>query len=187
MYAYCNNDPVNTVDPFGDSPFSRRLELSDYAFIHFMVQVECVVEYGWDMEIYVKGSRGRGYLDLLDVTTNEFYEVKSEGVYNAGGHIAQMQKYQVAQIANTKRNRVIPGLNIGSGITTGLTQVSGNFQYGAHDVYYYTKKPGIILYKTTYNEQRAQEYMAVGALVAITIMFPQLAPFTSSGAIPLLK
>ena len=186
MYAYCNNDPVNTVDPFGDSPFSRRLELSDYAFIHFMVQVECVVEYGWDMEIYVKGSRGRGYLDLLDVTTNEFYEVKSEGVYNALGHIAQMQKYQVAQIADTKRNRLIPGLNIGSRVRTGSTSVNGNFQYGAHDVHYALKEPGIIVYETRYNEKRAASYLAVGVLAAVAIMAPSAAPIAISGAIPLL-
>ena len=185
MFAYCNNNPVNAIDPSGDHPYSYSLELYDYAFIHFMVQVECVIEYGWDMEIYVKSDAGRGYLDLLDVTTNEYYEVKSKRTYERGGHKAQMEKYHEAIIRDTKRNRLIPGLKIGSSVTEGYTSVNGHFQYGAHDVHYHIEGPGIIIYETNYNAKRAATHLALGVLGAIGAYVPSVVLKAFSVAIPL--
>ena len=138
-----------------------------------MVQMDCYITKGWEMEVYVKGPLGKGYLDLINTKTNEYYEVKSKGVYDRGGHINQMRKYDVSTLQNSKRNRMIPNLSIGAGITRGTSTVSGSFRYGFYDVNYYTQENGLIVYETHFNAGRAALY--AGAALTIALV-PELFP-----------
>ena len=149
MFAYANNNPVCYRDSNGTSPFSA-LTFADYGTIHKIVQVMCVAEYGWEMEVYVKGPLGRGFLDLYDCDNNQYYEVKSINTANTWRTNRQMKKYDVSHIAD-KRHEVaeIPGSP-----TKGSDFVNGTFAYGIYDVTYKLERPGLITYKCDRNDQR---------------------------------
>ncbi len=173
MFAYCGNNPVMGYDPSGESPFGTNLDLSEYGFIHYMVQMDCFIKFGWEMEIYVNGSRGRGRLDLLNPLTNEYYEVKSSRAYYSGKHIDQMAKYDVATIQNTIVNRNTPGLKIGAGVTRGITKVEGFLTYGIYDIEYRSVEPGVITYDAKINEKRAALAMEISVALILLAVCPQ--------------
>ena len=152
MFAYCNNSPVFMLDPFGESPFGP-LGLADYYLLHKYVQLLCVAEFGWDMEVYVKGPLGTGRLDLYDYKTNTYYEVKTKTTVNNAKWLvdAQMTKYDHSQIAAQRYKDD----NITDSPTKGTAYVSGSFSYGMYDVYYSTYENGLIIYEPEVNYNRA--------------------------------
>ena len=153
------------------------LELYDYALIHFMVQLFCANMFDWEMEVYVRGGSGRGYLDLLDPTTNEYYEVKSKAAYERGAHLEQMAKYDVSVVQDTVGNRRMQPLNVGQGVKQGTRYVDNHFEYGFYDIHYYSIEPGLIVYETSFNYTRA----AIGlSIVLLCTLTPEILPFLAA-------
>lgn len=148
LFAYCNNDPVNNIDQSGQSPFSV-LNLADYRRIHKMVQAFCMAEYNWDMEVYVKSSGSRGFLDLYDYRKNEYYEVKSDKI-KRDRIVPQMKRYDKSVIAASRYKDA----NIIGHPKRGTTDVAGSFPYGLYDITYWTKEDGLIVYHWDLNGNR---------------------------------
>ena len=117
-------------------------------------------------------------MDLLDTSTYQYYEVKSIGAYNAGNHIQQLNKYDVASIQDTIGNCRISDLRFGAKVTRGDIYVSGFFNYGIYDVSYYTKEAGVIVYEAKVNEERLAAVMAAGAALLLLGLVPESAPAT---------
>ena len=149
LFAYCNNNPANNIDQSGQSPFSV-LNLADYRIIHKMVQAFCMVEYNWDMEVYVKGPGSRGFLDLYDYRKNEYYEVKSEKIKNDRRTKDQMRKYDKSVIAASRYKDA----NITGHPKRGTTDVAGSFPYGLYDITYWSEGDGLIVYRWDLNGNR---------------------------------
>ena len=176
MFTYCENNPVNNADVSGQSPIGV-LGLADYAAIHAIVQYKCAKNYGWYTEIYVKGRRGRGYLDLFDKRNHSYYEVKSSGAYKRSSTTRQMRKYDVAVIADTARNRnKFSSSVIGSSINRGTKNVYGRFQYGIYDVKYRLQSPGLIVYEVKVNWERATVVATVAVFAVLLAAYPAGAP-----------
>ena len=148
LFAYCNNNPANNIDQSGQSPFSV-LDLADYRIIHKMVQAFCMVEYNWDMEVYVKGPGSRGFLDLYDYRKNEYYEVKSDKIKRER-IMPQMDRYDKSVIAASRYKDA----NIIGSPKRGDTYVAGSFPYGLYDITYWTKEDGLIVYRCDLNGNR---------------------------------
>ena len=154
LYAYCANDPVNYVDPSGHSRWTRKLTLGDYRRIHNKVAdlvAWTVAQRKGKREVFVKTETGkRGYLDVLDIRNNIYYEIKSERQGNKPATIRQMARYDVSH------NRYFKypakrGTN---------KLIKGTFYYGAHLIKYkYTGDGGgLITYKVVdYSERRAKQ------------------------------
>ena len=154
LYAYCANDPVNYVDPSGHSRWTRKLTLGDYRRIHNKVAdlvAWTVAQRKGKREVFVKTKTGkRGYLDVLDIRNNIYYEIKSERQGDKPATKRQMARYDVShnkyfkEPADRGTNKLI----------------KGTFYYGAHLVQY--EYPGIdrglITYKVVdYSERRAKQ------------------------------
>ena len=167
MYAYCGNNPIAKVDKNGCSP-TGILTLKDYYIIHKMVQVACVIRYGYDMEVYVRErkkneKKGRiGYLDLYDFDNNMYYEVKSEAASGRKRTFSQMEKYDNS-IIEAKRYE---NYNITQSPSRGTNCVSGTVYYGIYDVHYELREPGLIVYTTEVNWERAISLYVLAAVVA---------------------
>ena len=123
------------------------------------------------MEVYVvkytdssqKEIDKRGYLDLYDVATNTFYEVKSRGAYAAtNGAKDQLERYSLSVVES--RKVVLKPID---SPTPGSKLVSGTFEYGLYDVSYWSEVPGVIIYKPTLNDERAKAYTSV----IVTVVF----------------
>ena len=161
LFAYCNNNPANNIDQSGQSPFSV-LNLADYRIIHKMVQAFCMVEYNWDMEVYVKGPGSRGFLDLYDYRKNEYYEVKSEKIKNDGRTVRQMERYDGSVIAASRYKDA----NIIGSPKRGKTRVGGSFPYGLYDITYWSEGEGLIVYRWDLNGNRS-----MACAVALVMIF----------------
>ena len=148
LFAYCNNNPANNIDQSGQSPFSV-LDLTDYRIIHKMVQAFCMVEYNWDMEVYVKGPGSRGFLDLYDYRKNEYYEVKSNNI-KRNRIMPQMERYDKSVIAASRYKDA----NIIGPPKRGNTAVAGSFPYGLYDITYWLDEKGLIVYRCDLNGNR---------------------------------
>ena len=57
------------------------------------------------MEIFVKGSLGKGYLDLYDQFTNTYFEIKSYYEARKYKTIVQMSKYDSSIVVKNDSNR----------------------------------------------------------------------------------
>ena len=150
MFAYCGNNPVNCSDPSGMIP-QAALSLFDYYIIHKIVQMMIVTDYGYAMEVYVKDAEGkRGFLDLYDYTTNQYYEVK-HAQYDIEATEKQMQRYDTSTIKSwmfkeyTLADSPSRGMNMG---------ISGSFAWGDYSVEYYAVAPGLIHYSISQAETR---------------------------------
>lgn len=172
MFSYCENNPVNMSDVNGQGPWSI-LTLADYSAIHAMVQIACTRKYGWISEVYVKGARGKGYLDLYDSRTRMYYEVKSLSASKRGATATQMMKYDVAKIADSRNNRArLSSANIGTGVKRGTQSVYGSFSYGIYDITYRSQSPGLIVYDVSVNWHRATAVASIAITAALMIAFP---------------
>ena len=154
LYAYCANDPVNYIDPSGHSRWTRKLTLGDYRRIHNKVAdlvAWTVAQSKGKREVFVKTKTGkRGYLDVLDIRNNIYYEIKSERQGNKPATKRQMARYDVSRNKYFKEP-ADRGTN---------KLIKGTFYYGAHLVQY--EYPGIdrglITYKVVdYSERRAKQ------------------------------
>ena len=142
-----------------------------------MVQNACAVYYNWETEIYVKGELGRGYLDLYDPNNNCYYEVKSEKEAYKSSTVTQMQKYDVAKVQDTFGNRLkLTKIFSDDSPDRGTTSAFGYIHYGIYDVEYHLEAPGLIVYKTDVNWDRAVAYVSAAVLAALVIAFPESAP-----------
>ena len=170
MFAYCNNSPISLTDSTGSLPVGY-LVLADFYFIHKRVQRECKQNKGWETEVRVTGSGKNGRLDLYDSTLNTYYEVKSRGAaYNISGNIRtstdnQMTFYDQATISSKK----VPNAN-GLQPTRGNEYVSGSFEHGVWDVEYKLEKPGLIVYNTTLNSQRASKIVVIAVAIGLAAL-----------------
>lgn len=145
MFAYCNNNPVCAADPGGMAP-QMGLSLADYYIIHKIVQLLIVGQYGYAMEVYVIDGNGkRGFLDLYDCATNQYYEVKY-AQYNPAATEKQMSRYDSATIKSWMFDDYVL---VGSPTRGTNLAISGSFTYGDHYVEYSVVAPGLIHYKTT--------------------------------------
>ena len=177
MFAYCNNNPVIFIDVSGYSPFST-LNIADYYTIHKIVQYLCCAEYGWDMEVYVKGPLGNGSLDLYDYKKNQYYEVKSLRSSTYPTTAFQMQKYDESKIAAIRYRDE----NITSSPTRGKENVRGSFMYGLYDIEYELQEDGLIAYNPIFRKDRALNVGIASILIIGTIAGPVTATF-GTGAI----
>ena len=164
-FAYCNNNPANSVDPEGYGPWTPFKNLFDYYVIHKLVQYDISGNKGflWQTEVYVKGEKGRGFLDVHDPVTNSYYEVKSKRQASKPATEEQMKKYDVAYIHDGRYFGMING-----NPKRGKEQLSGSFKYGAWDVTYQSTSSGLVAYDTEYNSERATKVntIVISALVA---------------------
>ena len=181
VFSYCENNPVNMADSSGLSPYSV-LGLLDYAAIHSKVQSECVQKKSWVAEVYVRGAKGRGYLDLYDEITGSYYEVKSLRASQRISTQRQMQKYDVATIADTPLNRMrFDSSVIGQSLKRGMQQVDGKFQYGIYDVDYWLQNNGLIEYSPRINWGRAETAVTVAGVLVLLALCPGAAPLYAAG------
>lgn len=182
VFSHCENNPVNMADSSGLSPYSV-LGLLDYAAIHSKVQSECVQKKSWVAEVYVRGAKGRGYLDLYDEITGSYYEVKSLRASQRISTQRQMQKYDVATIADTPLNRMrFDSSVIGQSLKRGMQQVDGKFQYGIYDVDYWLQNNGLIEYSPRINWGRAETAVTVAGVLVLLALCPGAAPLYAAGA-----
>ena len=164
MFAYCVNNPIRHVDSAGVSPVDL-LTIGDYYVIHKMIQADCVLKYMWDMEVYVSGPQGKGFLDLYDYRNNQYYEIKSKHAGGLPSTERQMQKYDVAKIKAKRYTN--PPLESPS---RGFQFVTGKLTYGLWDVEYKWERPGLITYETKFNWQRAGIYAAIVLSIGLGIV-----------------
>ena len=145
--------------------------------MHKYVQYLCMAEYGWDMEVYVRGPLGRGSLDLYDYESNSYYEVKTKNTVNRAKPLvdAQMAKYDSSQI-KAKRYKEA---NITNSPTRGTEFISGTFCYGIYDVNYSTKENGLIIYDPVVNKSRSLQT----AVVLVMVVCVALGRYETAAAI----
>ena len=145
--------------------------------IHVMIQIKVAIEYSWAMEVYVKGPKGSGYLDLYDSENDSYYEVKSLKEAKKSRTRNQMEKYNVASVQDTFVNRLkIPSIDTVSTLSPGEVNVSGRIKYGIYDVDYYLYAPGLIAYEHHVNWERATKYATAAVIAVLIVLFPESAP-----------
>ena len=115
---------------------------------------------GWSTEVYVKTPTGTGRLDLYDVQTNTYYEVKSKRASTRSSTEVQMKNYDASVIASKKLDSCQ-----GKTPTRGNEYVSGSFAYGMYDVHYKTQASGLIVYDTEVNYQRTLQTAVILVLI----------------------
>ena len=186
LNSYCYNNPIRFVDIGGASPMDV-LSLFDFRSIHQRVQEECHYRYGWAMEVYVKGEKGRGRLDLLDVTTNQYYEVKSHQASQSNRTKRQMEKYDVATIQGSATILLQPDLKKGESLCRGKRFVDDSFTHNIFDVKYYTVANGLIAYEAKINPQRAAVLSLVGITVGVALLAPEAAPVFAPMLSPVMQ
>ncbi len=128
------------------------MHLWDCAVVHVMVQSYCITTYGWCSEVYVKGPKGRGFLDLLDysITPYQYYEVKYENVCHTEATKKQMTKYDEAIIADSLGNRLLYGTLIGKNIVRGdRDKPKTSFTIGKYHIRIEWEEAGLISYYFT--------------------------------------
>ena len=171
-FAYCENDPVDNTDSVGYGPWVRHLSLWDYRRIHNKVAdlaAWSICNWGARREKYVKGPKGKGFLDIYNNYDNTYYEVKSRGAAYLGSTVRQMQKYDVAKPLLSKRGNV----------KRGTQYIWGTFYYGAWYVDYRLVSPGLIAYSCTWCQNRMEKAYGI-ALVAVVVI--SIATIATGGA-----
>ena len=162
MFAYCNNNPCNYYDPYGDVllPFPT---IADYYAMHQMVQMLVVMEYGFAMEVRISSPYGFGRLDLFDAENNQYYEVKHAPQHQQFMASHQKMKYDNARVTGT----MLDGYSFSGPPTPGTrTDISGSFQYQYWDVTYQSHGDGVITYEWALNEQRYNKHVGTVATFA---------------------
>ena len=165
MFAYCNNTPVNLVDREGMGPYSA-FTFNDYRVVHNMVRDEVARYYGWKTEVYVKGSEGRGYLDLYDAKNHRYYEVKSIGAADTSRTNNQLRKYNNAYVEDWRYKWSAPRSLLQYG---GTRFGRRTLKYGMYDITYKTDYRGIIVYSYELNYNRALRVLGFCAVTLLAV------------------
>ena len=165
MFAYCNNNPANHHDPNGDV-LLPILSLADYYIVHKMVQCMVVASEWYAMEVHVLSPLGRGYLDLYDPVTNQYYEVKHYAQLGTWATVNQMEKYNSSHIFSWMftDHMILESPEPGS-----RTNISGSFEYFYWDVKYKSHGNGIITYELFLNKRRYFKFLRGVENVATTV------------------
>ena len=174
LYAYCKNNPINYVDPSGHSCISSKLTLGDYWKIHKLVQLAYMfrligIGRGDDIEVTVRNAKSMrvcGYLDVYDVTMNQYYEVKSKRQCkkNWKNVDRQLRKYDSSIIVGySKRKHIIRN------IRRGREKISGYFYYGAWRITYGLKRKGLVYYAQKLNKKRQKQLSTAKGVIKITL------------------
>jgi len=180
MFAYCVNNPVCYYDPSGNSPFGR-LTLADYKLIHLGVQLDCAFKTSWQMEVFVRSQSGKiGFLDLYDLSSNAYYEVKSKGAASRITTELQMRRYDKSLV----KDKRFSNNQITNPPSRGTQNISGSFPYGIWDVEYETARNGLIRYETNLNPKRVT---VAGVLAIATIILVVSDGSTAPAMLPVLS
>ena len=160
FYAYCLNDPCNNSDLSGFGPWTRYLTLMDYRSIHNKVADSVRNKIGGTAirEVYVKGDKGKGFLDVYDVAKNQYYEIKSIGSAELKSTKKQMQKHDAAKCPGSKHK-----------VKRGTKNMSGSFYYGAWKIEYYSYAKGLVVYTHEWNQKIYNTHVAVKVVVVAGI------------------
>ena len=118
-------------------------------------------------EVYVKGPKGRGFLDVYDTVSREYYEVKSSGAAYTSATRKQMAKYDVAKPLLSSKS-----------IKRGTKKVKGSFYYGAWKVDYKLSQNGLVVYTPKWKKKQ----LVAAAAVVLAITLITIAVFASGGA-----
>ena len=162
MFAYCNNNPVGYYDATGDSAIPIPT-LADFYGMHKAVQYDIAEEYGYAIEVFVSGYKGRGFLDIFDAENNQYYEVKSITQAGTWTTTQQMEKYDVSHIRDI---RFLGYFFADSPQRGERMNISGMCQYSYWDIHYSSNGNGLITYTWVINQQRYQAHLA--KLMAMT-------------------
>ena len=131
MFAYCNNDPINCVDPFGFLAYPGE--------IHGAVVRHLAERYALYTEQYITYKVGWGRTDLIS-RSGKVWEVKPDKPRHIKKGKEQVKKY----VNNTWKNNPQVDLSIGDYIESGnFSYVSGATTY--HVTYRYAGD-GVIAY-----------------------------------------
>ncbi len=175
LFSYCENTVVKNKDSNGFGLWIKYLTLWDYKKIHSRVADEVAYKIGFFRTVreqYVKGSLGRGFLDVYDRIENTYYEVKSYGDAFSKSTVKQMLKYDHAKPLFSSRGCV----------KRGTQDVFGYLKYGGWDVYFYLYEPGLVVYKCEWNNARATTTVFVTVALAALITVATIA--TEGAAAP---
>jgi RHS repeat-associated protein len=165
MFTYCLNNPVQRSDPRGDTSIIPLPTLRDYYYMHRAVQNDIKRQYGYEIEVYVVGPRGTGRLDIYDVTTNQYYEVKHSPAAAGWLFDEQMKKYDSSHVAGRLLKKYN---NIEGKVTRGQQYIAGKTTYSYWDIFYHTDEDGVIVYDWFVNNERYAKYLAIiAAVVAV--------------------
>ena len=162
MFAYCGNNPCNYSDPSGYFLVPYPL-ITDYYFIHQMVQMLIVFYEGFAMEVAIISPHGTGRLDLYDAEHNRYYEVKHEPQHEVFLTSNQKRKYDSSQIVG----KMFTGYRIDESPAPGTrTDIYGEFEYKYWDITYQSHGDGVITYKWQLNKKRYQNHLNTLAVAA---------------------
>jgi hypothetical protein len=115
MYAYCQNDCVNRVDPSGYASWWEKSGLGYAGEIHKAVQVHIMAVSrlsGITLRDEYVNSNGRA--DLVDLKTREVWEIKPLNRKYMGQASKQLNKYIAALEAETGKTWTKGGTSIGT-------------------------------------------------------------------------
>ncbi len=151
MFAYCNNNCVNFVDPDGEDPW-WMLD-GDWGYIHRKVQAH-IVDHATNRRLTTEQridcfGGGTGRADIYDPDTNEIWEVKSSGPASLSAD-SQLHIYCNGTISGTTTHP-----------TRGQERFYGIFDSGKFRVVYWSTSQGVILYKFWCKEKKEEAVYAV--------------------------
>ncbi len=141
MFAYCLNDPINSIDSLGAFSLKWKLlrEKLWIGYIHRQVQLDISKKYGYLREVALKNGKR---VDVLDSETGMFWEVKHNSK-TCGISLGLMSLLKYNGKEYDGKTLMLGSLTISGEFFCGAEYFSGEY---AFKVSYRTVAPGIILY-----------------------------------------